>query len=107
MPISNKEELEDAASIASEKLQDIQDYLGRNDNPTGQVKFPHGYLSATSNFRSEFPFFDDKAKSNLAHARMLNDVYWWLLHRTNISSIARDMTIKAAIYNWPPLSKRY
>jgi hypothetical protein len=45
MPISGDEELEQAAAIASEKLQEIQDHLDRRDpNKLGRIEFPRGYL---------------------------------------------------------------
>lgn len=100
MPITNDDELKEAATIASGKLQEIQEYLGRRDsNPGGRVDFPRGYLRDAETFRKDFPYLEYRQKSNIAYARMLNDVYWWILHRTDLSSIAKDMVVKAALYN--------
>lgn len=97
--IRNDGELFEAIDLASEALQDIQNYLGPDCNwDNVKIKFPRGYLRTASHFRRRITFLEDKnIRDNLAYAYVQTDVYLWLLNRTDLSGIAKEMTIKSAI----------
>ena len=97
--IENDEQLEEAAAEAGQLLQDIQEYLDRDFRPAGKVRFPRGFIKTASYYRSRIKSFvhDETVRKNLSYNFMLSNIYLWLLTRTDISSIAADMVVKAGV----------
>lgn len=97
--IHNDDELDDAVARAGELLQDIQDYLERDLRSAGKVRFPRGFIRGASYYRRRIQSFvpDETVRKNLSYNFMLSNIYLWLLSRTDITSIAADMVIKAGI----------
>ncbi len=99
MNIANNNELEEAAAQAGFLLQQIQDYLGKESNEAGKVRFPRGYIRTAHQGRERVSFIRDYTlRTNLSYTLMLSDVYSWLLRRTDIGATAREMVIKAALF---------
>lgn len=97
--IENDKQLKEAVSEAGLILQEIQDYLGTDRPKTGRVRFPRGFIRPVSHYYGRIaPFVSDETlRRNLSYNFMLSDIYLWLLNRTDITSVAADMIIKAAI----------
>ncbi len=96
MPLTPREmqSLIDRASLA---LQAIQDDLGR-DGPGGRVRFPTGYIKTVADRTARLTWIGDEAlKRNICYHLIFADVLRWLLNRTTLRLIARDMVIKHTI----------
>lgn len=104
MTITNDEELVEAAEKAGQLLQSIHDYCKKNnkiiaDYPEAKVEFPRGFIRKAAYQRDRFPFIMcDELKSNLAYTLILSDVVMWLIVRTDISGIAKDMLHKLFMF---------
>ncbi|WP_199532930.1 hypothetical protein [Thiopseudomonas alkaliphila] len=99
MEIENEAQLEEAVEKASELLQAIQDYCGRDNIKKAKIRFPRGYIRTASVQRGRLRFIKDQSlKSNLAYTLMLSDVVLWNLIRTDISGTANQMLIKLFIF---------
>lgn len=88
---------------AGSALQDIQDFAQLDEHPIarqiGKVRFPRGYLQTADAHRKTLPFVDDAAlKSNLAYTLILANTGRWLVERTDIWGVPRDMLIKLQIF---------
>ena len=78
-------------------LQQIQDELGRDGNG-GKVRFPRGYLNPISARMTGFLWIGDETlKRNLCYTLIFSDVLRWVLNRTDLYGVARDMVVKNAI----------
>lgn len=100
MTIVNDAQLVAAAATVTDLLQQMQDYLGRPLNPAGRVGFPRGYLLSTSNHRATLPtLYPFRVAQNISYALLMNDVYGWLINRTDIGSTAKNMIVKESICN--------
>lgn len=96
--ISNDKELAKAVDIVSNRLQQIQNYLGEDISGKGRIRLPKGYIRSVERFRTQLFFIsNNNIKSNLAYALVQSDVNLWLINRTNLYGVAREMTIKLAI----------
>src|SRR5437899_1157157 len=98
MPITNDQELIAAVAQASRQVQDIQDYCGRTPRSESKINFPRGLIGTAQVYRGRCPGYLTAAQqSSCAYGFMYLDVLWWLLARTDIASIAKEMAIKSAI----------
>ncbi|MGI9302686.1 MAG: hypothetical protein ACR2RB_08270 [Gammaproteobacteria bacterium] len=99
MTIRNDAELEAAVTQASRLLQEIQDYVGRDQTPKARVRFPRGYLRTTAQARQRLSFLPgSNLKSNVSYTMMLSDVQHWVLSRTDLAGTAKDMVIKLQLF---------
>ena len=98
MSIESKEDLDEAVARAGGDLQAIQDYVGRDFTKPCKVRFPRGFLRTASHFRLRLAFVaDETLRQNMGYALMLHDVQHWILVRTDLAGIAKEMLIKDAI----------
>jgi hypothetical protein len=82
---------------AGAALQQIQDELGR-DGPGGKVRFPAGYIATVAARTPMFLWIGDEAlKRNICYHLIFADVLRWLLNRTTLGFVARDMVVKHSI----------
>ena len=100
MAIKNEKELIKTVENASKLLQDIQDYCGdRSANNDARVKFPRGFIRTASSQKLRINFIKNKKlRDNLSYTLMLSDTILWLINRTDIASIAKEMLIKLYIF---------
>lgn len=83
---------------ADEALQEIQNALGRDERTAGKVRFPRGFLQAAGKIRMHLRFVNrNVVRNNIAYTLMLHDVHLWLLRRTDLAGLARDMLVKACL----------
>lgn len=95
-PDVDLDRLREATTSASEGLQVAQALAGLAELDEARVRFPRGYLRTSEQGRQLFPFVGAAVlRTNLAYAVQLADVYTWLLTRTDLAGIARDMVVKA------------
>jgi hypothetical protein len=98
MPITNDVELTKAVAQAGRLIQEIQNYCGKRRRDDSKVNFPRGLIGTAEQYRQSCPgYLPERQRSSCAYGFMYLDVIWWLLARTDISNIAREMTIKSAI----------
>ncbi|MCG9685166.1 hypothetical protein L1D31_21830 [Vibrio sp. Isolate23] len=96
--IKNDEELKLAANEVSQKLQQIQDYLGDGNHDDAKIRFPYGYIRRCDEHRSRYSFLTCSIlKDNISYALLSTDIYRWMLNRTNIQGTAQEMLIKQGI----------
>lgn len=99
MTIHNDSELQAAIDEASGLIQQIQDYVGRDFSKPAKLRFPRGYLRTAAEARRRVSFFDDTTlRSNIAYTMQLADLQHWLLNRTDISGMAKEMVIKLQMF---------
>ncbi len=103
--IENEVQLKNTVEKVSELLQEIQAYAEKQRaHPrqvlrTGIVNFPRGFLRTAAQGRAYFSFIqNEQLQSNLAYTMILSDTLHWLLVRTDISGIARQMLIKLQLF---------
>lgn len=95
---SSDAEIEKLAAQAGEALQNLQSLLGRTERGAGKVRFPRGFLHSAGKWRMRLGFIRQNAvMNNVAYTLMLHDVYLWLLRRTDLAGLARDMIVKASL----------
>jgi hypothetical protein len=98
MAISNDAELARAVASAGRLVQDIQGYCARALRDDSKINFPRRLIGTAEQYRSLCPsYLDQRQQSSCAYGFMYIDVVWWLLARTDISGIAKEMAIKSAI----------
>jgi hypothetical protein len=98
MAITNDQELRAAAAQVSNLVQAIQDYCGRNLREEAKFNFPRGMIGTAASYRTRCPGYLDADKaSSCAYGFMCLDVLWWLVSRTDIASVGKQMAIKSAI----------
>jgi hypothetical protein len=96
--IENDDQLRDAVADVNAHIQAIQDYLGQGSHVDGKMRFPRGFLRQVSHFRSRLGFINDgNLKKNLSYALILSDVFRWIINRTDLAGIAKEMVIKNVI----------
>lgn len=99
MSINNEEELAEAVAEAGRLVQEIQNYVGRDFSRPARLRFPRGYLRTASQARRRVAFLNDRQlQSNIAYTLQLADVQHWLLVRTDLSGMAKEMVIKMQIF---------
>jgi len=97
--IRNDAELARVAKRTSEGLQAIQNYLGDKSSLAGKVKFPRGYFSSAGQLRQEFSWIENWAlKTNIAYTAMMLEVLRWLVRRTDIYAVPKEMIIKSGLF---------
>ena len=99
MTITNNLELQTAVDEASALIQEIQDYVGRDFSKPAKLRFPRGYLRTAEEARSRVKFLPNRTlRSNIAYTMQLADVQHWILVRTDLSGIAKEMVIKLQMF---------
>jgi len=99
MTIRNDDELKAAVDEASGLIQQIQDYVGRDFSKPAKVRFPRGYLRTAAESRRRVNFLADTTlRSNIAYTIQLADVQHWILNRTDLSGMAKEMVIKLQMF---------
>lgn len=99
MPIHNDQDLAAAVERAGALLQSIQDCVGRDFSRQAKVRFPRGYIRKAEEARRRLAFLKDrKLQSNIAYTMQLADVQHWLMMRTDLSGMAKEMVIKLQIF---------
>jgi hypothetical protein len=98
MPISNDQDLALAVAQASTLIQDIHTYCGRALREDSKINFPRGLIGTAASYRVRCPgYLTADQMSSCAYGFMFLDVLWWLLSRTDITSVGKQMGIKSAI----------
>lgn len=98
MSIESRQDLEETVARTGCDLQAIQDYVGRDFTKPCKVRFPRGFLRTAAHFRLRLSFVaDETLRQNMGYALMLHDVQHWILVRTDLGGIAKEMLIKDAI----------
>lgn len=96
--ITSDAELRASKALIDEHLQGIQDYLGHHDHAGGKVRFPRGYLRPVGHFYQQLRFVDDKGlRRNLCYALVLSDVLRWIINRTDLWGLPKEMVSKIGI----------
>lgn len=96
--IENDEQLAEASREVSEGIQAIQDYLVDRNCEEGKVKFPWGYIRRAQVHLDRYFFIRNHTlRRNFAYALIGADVFRWIINRTTIRGVARDMIIKENI----------
>lgn len=99
MSISSEDDLKVAVEEVNSKLQEIQDYLQRQPNVAGKIRFPRGFIRTATEQRKRLSFIkNDVLKTNLSYSLILSDIYLWLMIRTDIYGTAHEMVMKAGIF---------
>jgi hypothetical protein len=98
MPISNDRDLTQAVAQASNLIQDIHNYCGRTLREDSKINFPRGLIGTATSYRTRCPgYLTADQISSSAYGFMFIDVLWWLLSRTDITSVGKQMSLKSAI----------
>jgi hypothetical protein len=98
MPISNDRELGQAVGQASNLIQDIHNYCGRTLREDSKINFPRGLIGTAASYRARCPgYLTADQISSCAYGFMFLDVLWWVLSRTDITSVGKQMCLKSAI----------
>lgn len=98
MPITNDQELARAVAQASIQIQEIQDYCGKSLKDQSKVNFPRGLIGTADSYRGRCPnYLSTDQISSCAYGFMYLDVLWWLLSRTDLASVGKQMCVKSAI----------
>jgi hypothetical protein len=96
--IRNDEELQAIVNRVSQDLSDIQEYLGDQESDAAKIRFPRGYLRAAVVFQQRLEFLrNDTLKRNISYSLILSDVLRWIINRTDLGMVAREMVIKEGI----------
>lgn len=99
MTINNDVELEAAVAEAGRLVQEIQDYVGRDFSRPAKIRFPRGYLRTADQARQKVAFLSDRRlRSNIAYTMQLADVQHWILVRTDLAGMAKEMVIKLQLF---------
>jgi hypothetical protein len=99
MAITSDLELQSAVDEASALIQEIQDYVGRDFSKSVKLHFPRGYLRTAEDARGRVKFLANKTlRSNIAYTMQLADVQHWILVRTDLSGMAKEMVIKLQMF---------
>ena len=98
MAIANDIELRATAANAGFLVQDIQDYCGRAFKADAKFSFPRGMIGTAAEYRVRCPVYLTRDQiSSCAYGFMFLDVLWWLVSRTDIASVGKQMALKSAI----------
>jgi len=94
--------LQDKLQIVNEGIQEISDFLspGPSENEKYlKICFPSGYIRNADTFRNGLGCIEDNnIKSNIAYSLILSDLNTWLLNRTTIQGVLKEMIIKNEIH---------
>lgn len=98
MAINSDNELAIAVVQAGDLIQSISDYCQRTTRDDAKVRFPRGLIGTAETYRALFPAYMERERlSNCAYSFMFLDVLWWLIARTDITLVARQMALKSAV----------
>ena len=98
MPIRNNKDLAAVAYRVSEGLSEMQTNLGTSDSPHGKIKFPADTFAPHFSAREQLWYIKDETiKRNLGYAHQQADVLRWIINRTDLSGVAKEMIIKEII----------
>jgi hypothetical protein len=98
MAINDDRGLLEAVARASALIQDIHDYCGRNLRDDSKINFPRGLIGTAASYRGRCPgYLTADQMSSCAYGFMYLDVLWWLLARTDLASVGKQMAIKSAL----------
>lgn len=98
MTITTDGELAGAVAKCGELIQSIFDYSARVKRDDAKVRFPRGLIGTAESYRLRLPgYLEPERASNCAYSFMFVDVLWWLIARTDITLVAKQMVIKSAI----------
>jgi hypothetical protein len=100
--ISSDNDLVKTAEQAGTCLEAIQTYLKRESNPKGKVKFPRGFIRTAASIRDNLPAtrnpkYEGWLRENISYDLITVDVFRWLLVRTDLTGVARQMLIKKSM----------
>lgn len=99
MKITSDAELTAAVASASELIQAIQDYSGRDFSKKWKLRFPRGYVRTASEHRDRLPFLPKSPlKDNIAYTLILSDTTHWLLVRTDVAATIKEQLIKLHLF---------
>lgn len=91
-------ELEQRARRASDDIQFIQSFLGENKCEEAKIEFPKGVIRYASGYQCQVSFLENKVLiKNISYSLIMMDVLRWLVIRTTIGLVAKEMIIKSAI----------
>jgi hypothetical protein len=94
----DRRKIQTHTSEAGERLQQVQELIGREEVDDAKVRFPRGFIITAATRRSLLRFVNSNTvRNNIAYTLMLYDVYLWMLRRTDIGGTARDMLVKACL----------
>jgi hypothetical protein len=82
---------------ASQAIQAIQDDQSRQINERAKIRFPRGWIRTAGTFRTRYWYVGRTTQQNLGYAHITLDVFRWLVVRTDLAGIARDMIFKESI----------
>lgn len=98
MAIANDAELRTAVANASALVQDIQNHCGRTLRDDSKIKFPRALIGTADSYRARcLGYLDAETVSSCAYGFMHLDVMWWLVSRTDLMLVGRQMALKSAI----------
>jgi hypothetical protein len=98
MAIKNDQELRVAVAQASSLIQDIHEYCGRTLRDDAKINFPRGMIGTADSYRARMPgYLETNTISSCVYGFMHLDVVWWLVSRTDLASVGRQMALKSAI----------
>lgn len=90
-----EEQLAPIVRRANDALEEMQNLLGNEFPVYGRIKFPRNYLTANSVQRGKlFSGLDAAIASNISYAMMMGEIFKWILFRTDLTLVAREMVIK-------------
>lgn len=96
--ISDDRELATVVERINRDLAAVHEYLGDRNVQIAKIRFPRGYLRQAVHFRQRIWFLrNETLRRNLAYAYILSDIFRWLINRTDLYGIAREMVIKEGI----------
>jgi hypothetical protein len=101
--IRDDDELRLSIAGLNKNLQDIQDYIGRDEMsrytlPEFKIRFPRFYIRTAAEFRNRLPFIqEENLKRNIAYSLIESDLQFWILTRTDIAGVLKGMVIKSTI----------
>jgi hypothetical protein len=98
MAIENDQQLVVAVAQAGELVQSIQNYCARTLRDDSKIAFPRGLIGTAASYRIRCPeYLSADQMSSCAYGFMFLDVLWWLLARTDLVSVGKQMALKSAI----------
>ncbi|WP_036189076.1 hypothetical protein [Marinimicrobium agarilyticum] len=96
--IHDDDHLLEVSNEVSQKLQEIQDYLGDRNHDNAKIRFPYGYIRRCDTHRQRYSFLScEILKSNISYALLSTDITRWLLNRTNVIGTGQEMLIKQGV----------
>lgn len=104
MTIESEVQLKAAVAKVDILLQEIQDYCHSKDATAieyteAKVRFPRGFIRPAAAQRARLPFVKDATLvKNLSYTLILSDTLLWLVIRTDLWGIPKEMLIKLNVF---------